>query len=208
MARCKHGLDFDDCVACLSGPAPDAIPPCIFLDTDGRYGVAMSAANREGLSRVLVHRDSGLEITYLTVAPDDVARAKQRSHHEIADVLWDFVRAAAATGRFAAPTHALTHRERIGLQAPHCWKCRRVVGFKMQSMNCFSCNCYVCICGHCLCGFPGGMNYLEQFIPPQPPPPCPPAARREFVRLVFFFLHQIELPEDWTPKDSAGARPG
>ena len=86
-------------------------------------------------------------------------------------------------GYLFQPSKPLTTREQTEDGPPHCYKCRTRQSFKAGSLGCKQCGYYVCRCGTCMCGFPGGKNYLNQYIPPQPSLNCNPEERREYIRV-------------------------
>lgn len=95
---------------------------------------------------------------------------------------------AMSRGLIFVPTDPLTQRETSNQGPAQCWHCETPLSYEHGSLGCSQCRYYICPDGYCMCGFPGGRNYLDQYIPPQPELRCD-ITRRTICMTVVLQLH-------------------
>jgi len=180
----QHGSKNEEwCVPCQMEPPRGALKWFVNPESEAA-GVVLSSPAEDGMVRVMLLDGKGtisrMHISNEVVFEEPFA---DQTNHERVNLVVRTLELAYPTGHLFAPTYPLEDRELTEAGPANCWKCRRLVSRDSGSLGCRKCNFYVCVCGYCLCGYPGGMNYLQKWIPPQPPPPCAPKLRREYVRI-------------------------
>ena len=213
MIECRHGIEPEWCSVCREEEkdrhfVPDLIP----VGTDRIPALLLSEPNARGLVRVMVDdpatplREVYLEevkkgaLAERRLRDEAINAAPVESREQVRKIVDEFQSAtgpvarsnrsilrvlALTRGYLFERTAPLTRREDIPSLGPsNCWHCPELLSHDRHSLGCTKCRYYVCSKGRCMCGFPGGYNYLDQFVPPGPGLPCDPDERRYYMRVV------------------------
>jgi hypothetical protein len=193
LERCRHGLIQEQCTVCRDNNA-DILrhPLTLFLlkpgigeatETRPIFGLVLWKVSGSTLVKVFVDDPQQCCQEMDNSWIDEIVAARL-SHPERKGILLSLRERALKNGLLFVPKEALTEREKGPDGPSHCAHCDRTLSFAKGSLGCTQCHCYVCPDGVCMCGFPGGRNYLQQFIPPQPELRCDAELRRICVGIV------------------------
>ena len=171
--KCKHGLTWETCGHCQREKKL-TIPftPHLFRHRSGQMlGLTAGEPDSDGLVKVFAVRNTERKIGLEKTKTTDIVIDSKRTLVP-RDTLRNLRKLAMSRAHIFEPDHPLTKRESSDRGPSRCWDCREPLSFQLGSLACCCCKYYVCKQGHCVCDFPGGKNYLDQFMSPGPGLPC------------------------------------
>ena len=175
--NCIHGLDVGCCAYCQEKREVQDLEPELVRVGTQPYLILRRFENEPLKVMTLNECKPIQEIEQ----PEIVNPSVKSIREDFQDQFYDL---ALKKGFIFVPMRPLTTREQTEYGPTHSYKCKILLSLENGALGCTNCKCYVCLCGRCICGFPGGFNYLGQFIPPQPPLPCEREDRLEYLRVV------------------------
>jgi len=156
------------------------------FDNNEQYGLVLSNPDTTGMVNVMWLSVND-HFERMNKEFTDIQYVKQQPIFEQNRIKQGFRSIAIDKGSLFIPRHPLTRRERSEIGDTHCWQCKSKLSYVRGTIGCYRCGQYACICGHCMCDFPGGVNYLGQYIPPRKSSPFNNETRREYVKIVKAF---------------------
>ena len=183
MPLCKHEIESNYCGICREYILESAISLKPFLlKSNNLIGLILDTPAEKGTIEVFLAAEKG-----------EIARIKEEEIAEMAlteESRTKLLKTAEETAWIWLPKGPLTSRENSEEGPSHCWNCKKTLSYTKGSLGCLVCGQYACICGSCICDFPGGRNYLWQFIPPGQGLPCDKVERQQYIRIIKALRHR------------------
>jgi hypothetical protein len=175
--NCKHGLLWETCSFCQRERLTKSfVPRLIYHQTEKLIGLTAGDPDPDGLVRVLALRIAGQQVSLELARVNPVGMEPfvedGPDREKLPALRGTFRKYAMDVAHINEPDRPRTQRECTGFGPSRCWCCRQPLSFANSSLACRACTYYVCSCGHCMCDFPGGRNYLDQFVPAGRGLPC------------------------------------